>query len=162
MNERVKINKKNKIYYNYFKGDEKNPEEAEFNYPDEWPENTGQLKDITQDYSFALALALGIKKDKKDLSNSTLELFNPPKSFEKFLLPMINAVAILESDEGVDVLNNDPQEIYIAAQQYANEGILTLHELYLEDMEGIINDWHIEIEKTIKDKDIINKIDEFL
>jgi len=162
MNERVKINKKNKIYYNYFKGDEKNPEEAEFNYPDEWPENTGQLEGITQDNTFALAFALGFKNQDKDFSNSTLELFNPPKSFEKFLLPMINAIAIYESDEGVDVLNEDPQDVYITAQQYANSGIVSLHELYIDDMEGIINDWHIEIEKIIKEKDIINKIDELL
>lgn len=160
MNERVKINKKNKIYYNYFKGDEKNSEEEEFNYPDDWPQNDGKLSNIHQHYSFALALASGIKEGKKDSSNSTLELFNPPKSFEKFLLPMINAVAIFESDDGLDVLNNDPQEIYVSAQQYANGGIQSLHELYLEDMDGIINDWHIEIDQIVKNKNIFDKIDD--
>lgn len=160
MNERIKCNKKNKIYYNYFKGDEKNSEEPEFNYPEDWPQNNGKLGNIAQHYSFALALAMGIKDNKKDLSNSTLELFNPPKNFEKFLLPLINAVAIFESDEGIDVLNNDPQEIYLVAQQYANEGIQHLHELYLEDMDGIINDWHIEIDQMIKNKNILDKIEE--
>lgn len=158
MSERIKCQKDTKIFYNYLRGFKKNDEDPEFNYDDDWPVNEGPLNNIKLSTLFALAFAFGYKNNlKKEISNYK-DLSNPV-NFEDFLMPMIDSIAIYGSDDGVDVLKAESKEIYNDAEEYANGGISKLMEDYIEDMDVIINEWHLDIDDMIEEKDIFNKID---
>lgn len=160
MRERLICQKDTKIIYNYLKGKEKNPNDEEFNYPEDWPRNYegdgGKLFNIKASTLFSLALAIGYKKGEKKSIDSTKELSNK-KDIDYDVMTIIEAIAIYE--ESLDILKEDDLgEIYKNAEEYANGGIEFLNEEYQENMHGIINDWHLEIENIIKEKKILEKV----
>ena len=160
MRERLICQKDTKIIYNYLKGKEKNTNDEEFNYPDDWPRNYendgGKLYNLKASILFSLALAIGYKKGKKKAIDSNKDLSNK-KEIDFDLMTIIEAIAIYE--DGLDILKEeDLGEIYRNAEEYANGGIEYLNEEYQDNMDGIINDWHLEIEKTIKEKNILEKV----
>lgn len=158
MSERIKCQKDKKIIYNYLKGSKKNDEDVEFDYDNSWPDNNGPLKNIKLSTIFALAFSIGYKNNLKESLSSQKDLSNPV-NFEDFLMPMINSIAILNSDDGEEILHKEVRDIYKNAEEYANGGVDLLLNDYIEDMDTIINDWHLSIDETIKQNDIFNKIE---
>lgn len=157
MSERIKCQKDTKIFYNYLKGSKKNEDEPEFDYDDSWPINNGPLKNIKLSTLFALAFSIGYKYRLREEISNYKDLSNPV-NFEDFLMPMIDSVAIYDANNDLEILNKDKKEIYNAAEEYANGGIHKLMEDYLEDMDSIINEWHLDIDELIEEKDIFDKI----
>lgn len=160
MRERLICQKDTKIIYNYLKGKEKNVKDEEFNYPNDWPRNYesdgGKLFNIKASTLFSLALAIGYKKDNKKTIDSNKDLSNK-KDIDYDIMTIIEAIAIYE--EGLDILKEDDLgEIYKSAEEYANGGIEFLNEEYQENMDGIINDWHLEIEKIMEEKNILERV----
>ena len=159
MSERIKCQKDKKIIYNYLRGFKKNDEDAEFDYDNQWPDNNGPLKNIKLSTIFALAFSIGYKNNQKE-ELSTLKDLSNPTNFEDFLMPMINSIAIINSDEDrEEILHKEPRDIYKNAEEYANSGVDLLLSDYIEDMDTIITDWHLDIDETIQQKDIFNKIE---
>ena len=158
MSERIQCQKDKKIIYNYLKGDKRNSEDPESNFDTEWPDNIGPLKKIKLSTIFALAFSIGYKNKLKKPISTRKDLSNP-NNFEDFLMPLINTVAIIDSDTKEEILDKETKEIYKSAEEYANGGIDILLKTYIEDMDTIINDWHLEIDDIIKEKDIFNKIE---
>ena len=94
--DRIKCQKDTKIIYDYLNG------KYDIISKD-YPKNIGALNGIKHSRLFTLALAYGINngtkselKVKEDLANKT--------SFEDYLITLINAIAIYESDEGTNIL----------------------------------------------------------
>lgn len=158
MSERIKCQKDKKIIYNYLKGSKFNNEDPEFDYDAKWPDNVGPLKNIKLSTIFALAFSIGYKNNSKKKISLYKDLSNPT-NFEDFLMPMINAVAIVGHENKEDILNKELRDVYKNAEEYANGGIDILLEEYIEDMDTIINDWHLEIDDIIKNENIFNKIE---
>lgn len=162
MAQRIKCQSDTKIIYNYLNGKPKKTLDAEFNYPADWPENYaddgGKLYGVKASILFSLAIALGYKNNQKKEFNSGIEIANKD-SFPKYLMPIINAIAIYDSEEGLDILMKECPELRINAEEYANGGITILNSLYQKNMDGIINDFHLEIKQIIEEKDILNRIE---
>ena len=163
MAERIKCKKDTKIIYNYLNGKPKNIRDDEFNYPTDWPENyeedEGKLYGIKSSTLFSLALATGVKNnEKKPIGVGGVELSNK-ENFPDYLMPIMNAIAIYDSEDGIDVLKKEFSDITKDAEEYANGGIHSLNSEYQNNMDGIINEWHMEIEQIIEDERIIERID---
>ena len=157
MSSRIKCRDSKKIIYNYLNGAEKDVNKPDYNYPDHFPDNDGPLKDVKLSTLFMLAFALGYNNQGTEKTNPYEYLANPD-SFDNYLLPLVKAIAIYESDKGIDILLEDEEVMYDFAQQYANAGIDILNERYQENMKNIIDDLHMEIDNMIVNKHIFKKV----
>ena len=114
-----------------------------------------QSKDV-----FSLALALGY------LNGVSYEIDTPDKflkasTFDDVLPVLINAVAIEDNKGDIDILSNeDPQEVFKPAEEYANAGFEILKEKYIKQEDEFIEYLRIEILKLNKDNYILNKLAE--
>ena len=158
MSSRIKCRASKKIIYNYLNGAEKNVNKPDYNYPDDFPDNDGPLKDVKLSTLFMLAFALGYNNHVTDEITNPYEYLANKDSFDNYLLPLVKAIAIYESDKGIDILHEDDETIYDFAEQYANAGIDILNEKYQENMENIIGDFHMEIDNMIVNKHIFKKV----
>lgn len=157
MSKRIRCRDSKKIIYNYLNGAEKDVNKKDYNYPDYFLDNVGPLKDVKHSTLFMLAFAMGYNNQITEKTNPYEFLANPD-SFDNYLLPLVKAIAIYESDEGIDVLHEDAEVMYDFAQEYANAGIDILNEKYQENMMNIIDDLHMEIDKMIVNKHIFKKV----
>ena len=160
MSSRIKCRDSKKIIYNYLNGAEKDVNKPDYNYPDDFLDNEGPLKDVKLSTLFMLAFALGYNNQVTEKTNPYEYLANQD-SFDNYLLPLVKAIAIYESEKGIDILLEDEEVMYDFAQQYANAGIDILNEKYQENMTNIIDDFHMEIDKMIVDKHIFKKVSDF-
>ena len=156
MRERISCQKDTKMIYNYLSGFKKNVNNEEYNYPDDWAENRGQLNGVKLSTIFALAFSKGYANNKRKELSSLKDLSNPT-NFENYLMPMINAIAIF--NEGTDIMDEDPSEIYVNAEEYANEGIHILFDEYQDNMEDIIDEWHSDIDEIIAENQLLEQIE---
>lgn len=157
MSKRIRCRDTKKIIYNYLNGAEKDVTKDDYNYPESFPENVGPLKDVKHSTLFMLSFALGFNNQSTEKTNPYEFLANPD-SFDNYVLPLIKAIAIYESDEGIDVLHEDEEYFYEFAQEYANAGVDLLNEKYQNNMMNIIDDFHMEIDKMIVDKHVFKKV----
>lgn len=157
MSERISCQKDTKIIYNYLSGFKKNENSDEYNYPKDWPDNKGQLNGIKLSTIFALAFSMGYANNKRKELSSFKDLSNPT-NFEDYLMPMINAIAMF--NEGTEIMDEEPSEIYVNAQEYANEGIHILFDEYVDNMDDIIDEWHTDIDEIITENQIFEQIEE--
>lgn len=157
MSERISCQKDTKMIYNYLSGTKKNANNEEYNYPNEWPDNNGQLNGVKLSTIFALAFSIGYANNKRKKVSSSKDLSNPT-NFEDYLMPMINAIAIF--NEGTDIMNENASEIYVNAEEYANGGIHLLFEEYIDNMDDIIDEWHSDIDEIIAEKHLFEQLEE--
>ncbi len=145
------------MIYNYLAGFKKNASNEEYNYPDDWVDNIGQLNGVKLSSIFALAFSIGYANNKRKELSSLRDLSNPT-NFADYLMPMINAIAIF--NEGTEIMNEDSSKIYVNAQEYANEGIHILFDEYVDNMEDIIDEWHSDIDEIIAENRLFEQIEE--
>lgn len=108
---------------------------------------------------FLLSLAFGYSKGiAKPLEK--VEEFIKPENFSKDLLPLVESMGIAKSDDGYELLSKPQSEINKKAEEYANNGIDLLYAEYSGHEKEVLNKWLKEIQKDIKDKNILKYIDE--
>lgn len=117
-----------------------------------------ERKKYTRDI-FRLALAYGyingirIPLGKKDnFVNKT--------NFGETLPALINALAITKSPKGIQILAEDPVDVYQVAEEYANGGLDLLNSEYLENGDDFIEMLRLKILEFNKDNKILNKLEE--
>lgn len=157
MSERISCQKDTKMIYNYLSGFKKNENNEEYNYPDEWVDNNGQLNGVKLSTIFALAFSIGYANNKRKKLSSLKDLSNPT-NFENYLMPMINAIAIFNG--GTDIMDKELSEIYVDAQEYANGGIHILFDEYMDNMDDIIDEWHSDIDEIIIENHLLEQLEE--
>ena len=112
-----------------------------------------QSKDV-----FTLSLALGYLNDISYEIDNT-DYFLKATNFGDVLPVLINAVAVENNDGDIDILSNeDPQEIFKPAEEYANAGFELLREKYIKQEDEFIEDLRIKILELNKDNYILNKL----
>ena len=114
-----------------------------------------QSKDV-----FALALALGYLNDTSyEIDNA--DYFLKATNFGDVLPVLINAIAVENNDGDIEILSNeDSQEIFKPAEEYANAGFEILREKYIKQEEEFIEDLRIKILELNKNNYILNKLAE--
>jgi hypothetical protein len=121
----------------------------------------GPLKGYNTSDIFLLSLAIGYSKSYPSPIKES-DPFVKPENFGKDLIPLTEAIAISESEEGIEILAKDKNEVYKLAEEYANAGIELLYAQYKGNEKNIITDWYREIYKDVKNKKMIEFIDKEL
>ena len=81
-------------------------------------------------------------------------------NFGETLPALINALAITKSSKGVEILAEDPVDVYQVAEEYANGGLDLLNSEYLENGDDFIEILRLKILEFNKDNRILKKLDE--
>ena len=81
-------------------------------------------------------------------------------NFGETLPALINALAITKSTKGIQILAEDPVDVYQVAEEYANGGLDLLNSEYLENGDDFIEMLRLKILDFNKDDRILNKLDE--
>ena len=81
-------------------------------------------------------------------------------NFGETLPSLINALAITKSSKGIEILAEDPVDIYQVAEEYANGGLDLLNSEYLENGDEFIELLRLKILNFNKDNKILNKLEE--
>lgn len=125
-------------------------------------ERPGPLSNKKKKYTrdiFTLALAFGYDMDIR----TPIEIkdnFANKENFGETLPSLINALAITKSGEGIDILGENPSDIYRVAEEYANGGLELLNSEYLNGADEFIEKLRIKILDLNKDDRILKKLEE--
>lgn len=115
-------------------------------------------KKYTRDI-FRLALAYGYINDIR-LPLETKDNFVNKTNFGETLPALINALAITKSDKGVEILADDPVNVYQVAEEYANGGLDLLNSEYISNGDEFIEILRLKILDFNKDNKILDKLKE--
>ena len=119
---------------------------------------SSEKKKYTRDI-FRLALAYGYINDIR-LPLESKDNFVNKTNFGETLPSLINALAITKSSKGIEILAEDPVDIYQVAEEYANGGLDLLNSEYLENGDEFIELLRLKILNFNKDNKILNKLEE--
>ena len=119
---------------------------------------SSEKKKYTRDI-FRLALAYGYINDIRFPLESKDNFVNKT-NFGETLPSLINALAITKSSKGIEILAEDPVDIYQVAEEYANGGLDLLNSEYLENGDEFIELLRLKILNFNKDNKILNKLEE--
>ena len=119
---------------------------------------SSEKKKYTRDI-FRLALAYGYLNDIR-LPLETKDNFVNKTNFGETLPALINALAITKSSKGVEILADDPVDVYQVAEEYANGGLDLLNSEYLENGDDFIEILRLKILEFNKNNKILEKLDE--
>lgn len=122
----------------------------------------GPLSSDNKKYSrdiFSLALAFGYEKGMR-VPIETKDNFINKTNFGEILPSLINALAITKSEKGIEILAEDPSEIYRIAEEYANGGLEFLNSEYLDNTDGFIELLRLKLLDFNENNKIIDKLDE--
>ncbi len=119
---------------------------------------SSEKKKYTRDI-FRLALAYGYINDIR-LPLQSKDNFVNKTNFGETLPALINALAITKSSKGVEILAEDPVDVYQVAEEYANGGLDLLNSEYLENGDDFIEILRLKILEFNKDNRILKKLDE--
>ena len=123
---------------------------------------SGPLNSENKKYSrdiFTLALAYGYVNDIR-LPLEIRDNFVNKINFGETLPALINALAITKSSKGIEVLAEDPVDVYQVAEEYANGGLDLLNSEYAADADEFIEILRLKILDFNKDDKILKKLDE--
>ena len=115
-------------------------------------------KKYTRDI-FRLALAYGYINDIR-MPIETKDNFVNKTNFGKTLPAMINVLAITKSSKGIEILAEDPVDVYQTAEEYANGGLDFLNSEYTQNADEFIEMLRLKILEFNKDDKILKKLDE--
>lgn len=115
-------------------------------------------KKYTRDI-FRLALAYGYLNDIR-LPIESKDNFVNKTNFGETLPALINALAITQSDNGVEILADDPVNVYQVAEEYANGGLDLLNSEYISNGDEFIEILRLKILDFNKDNKILDKLKE--
>lgn len=117
-----------------------------------------EKKKYTRDI-FTLALAFGYLEGIR-MPLESKDNFVNKTNFGEYLPALINALAITKSSEGIEILAQDPSEIYQVAEEYANGGLDFLNSEYSGNGDRFIEILRLKILELNKDDKILKKLDE--
>lgn len=119
---------------------------------------SSENKKYTRDI-FRLALAYGYINDIR-LPLESKDNFVNKTNFGETLPALINALAITKSSKGVEILADDPVDVYQVAEEYANGGLDLLNSEYLENGDEFIEILRLKILDFNKNNKLLEKLDE--
>lgn len=122
----------------------------------------GPLNSEKKKYSrdiFRLALAFGYLEGIR-LPLMSKDNFVNKTNFGESLPALINALAITKSSKGIEILAEDPGEIYSVAEEYANGGLDFLNSEYLGNGDEFIEILRLKLLDLNKNNKILDKLDE--
>lgn len=119
---------------------------------------SSEKKKYTRDI-FRLALAFGYLNDIR-LPIESKDNFVNKTNFGETLPALINALAITNSDKGIEILAEDPVDVYQVAEEYANGGLDLLNSEYISNGDEFIEILRLKILDFNKDDKIIDKLKE--
>lgn len=123
---------------------------------------SGSLSSEKKKYSrdiFRLALVFGYINDIR-LPLESKDNFLNKTNFGETLPALINALAITKSNKGVEILADDPVDIYQVAEEYANGGLDLLNSEYIGNGDEFIEILRLKLLKFNKNDKILNKLKE--
>lgn len=117
-----------------------------------------EKKKYTRDI-FRLALAFGYMEGIR-MPLESKDNFVNKTNFGESLPALINALAITKSSKGIEILGEDPGEIYQFAEEYANGGLDFLNTEYLSNGDDFIEILRLKLLDLNKDNRILDKLEE--
>ena len=119
---------------------------------------SSEKKKYTRDI-FRLALAFGYINDIR-LPIETKDNFVNKTNFGETLPALINSLAITKSSKGIEILAEDPVDVYQVAEEYANGGLDLLNSEYISNGDEFIELLRLKILDFNKDNKILEKLKE--
>lgn len=119
---------------------------------------SSEKKKYTRDI-FRLALAFGYINDIR-LPIETKDNFVNKTNFGETLPALINSLAITKSSKGIEILAEDPVDVYQVAEEYANGGLDLLNSEYIINGDEFIELLRLKILDFNKDNKILEKLKE--